>query len=72
MPFYRGLLFNDSMNVTLMAITLDQNKLNTKSRIETVNRVKELADEFAIANNADLHFSGLPYIRTAVFGKDPA
>jgi len=69
MPFYRGLLFNDSMTVTLMAITLDQNKLNTKSRIETVNHVKELADEFALSNNADLHFSGLPYIRTAVSGK---
>src|SRR5262245_57537949 len=51
LPFYRGLLFNDSMTVTLMAITLDQAKLNTKGRIETVNQVKELADAFAAANN---------------------
>jgi len=66
---YEGLLFNKKTNVTLMAITLDQNKLNTKSRIETVNQVKEAADQFAAKNNLTLHYSGLPYIRTAVSQK---
>src|SRR5262249_4520607 len=40
LPFYHGLLLNRQADVTLMAITLDQNKLNTKSRIETVHQVK--------------------------------
>lgn len=69
LPFYEGLLFNKETNTTLMAITLDQTKLNTKSRIETVNHVKELADAFAESNGVQLHFSGLPYIRTAVSEK---
>ncbi len=69
LPLYEGLLFNRKTNVTLMAITLDQNKLNTKSRIETVNQVKEAADQFAAKNNLVLHYSGLPYIRTAVSQK---
>ena len=69
LPFYEGLLFNKKANVTLMAITLDQNKLNTKSRIETVAQVKDAADQFAAKNNITLHYSGLPYIRTAVSQK---
>src|SRR6185369_7960498 len=69
LSFYEGLLFNKKTDVTLMAITLDQDKLNTKSRIETVEQVKEAADQFAAKNNITLHFSGLPYIRTAVSQK---
>ncbi len=69
LPFYEGLLFNKDSNATLMAITFDQQKLNTKGRIETVRRIKEMADSFAAKNGIQLHYSGLPYIRTAVSDK---
>ncbi len=69
LPFYQGLLYNPDTKVTLMAITLDQNKLNTKSRIATVNQVKDLSEKFATTHNIQLHYSGLPYIRTAVSQK---
>ena len=69
LPFYEGLLYNPSTKVTLMAITLDQTKLNTKSRIGTVNQVKEMSEKFALAHHLNLHYSGLPYIRTAVSQK---
>lgn len=69
LPFYEGLLYNPATKVTLMAITLDQTKLNTKSRIGTVNQVKELSEKFALAHHLNLHYSGLPYIRTAVSQK---
>lgn len=69
LPFYEGLLFNPESKATVMAITFDQKKLNTKSRIDIVHQVKGLADEFAADNSIDLHFSGLPYIRTAVSEK---
>ncbi|MBL0104537.1 MAG: MMPL family transporter [Bacteroidetes bacterium] len=69
LPFYEGLLYNPETKVTLMAITLDQTKLNTKSRIDIVAHVKELSEKFAAANKVDLHYSGLPYIRTAVSQK---
>lgn len=69
LPFYEGLLFNKETSATLMAITFDQDKLNTKGRIETVKQIKAMADEFAAANGIDLHYSGLPYIRTAVSEK---
>ena len=69
LPFYEGLLFNPKTNATLMAITFDQAKLNTKGRIFTVRKIKEMADAFAAQNNLELHYSGLPYIRTAVSDK---
>ncbi|MFM7725888.1 MAG: efflux RND transporter permease subunit, partial [Flavobacteriales bacterium] len=69
LPFYEGLLFNAETNTTLMAITFDQAKLNTKGRIFTVRHIKEMADSFAVRNGVELHYSGLPYIRTAVTDK---
>lgn len=69
LPFYSGLLFNPETQATLMAITFDQAKLNTKGRIETVRAIKAMADSFAVANQVELHYSGLPYIRTAVTDK---
>jgi uncharacterized protein len=69
LPFYDGLLYNPETKATVMAITFDQNKINTKGRIEIVNYIKELSEEFAQTNNIELHYSGLPYIRTAVSQK---
>ena len=69
LPFYEGLLFNKNTNATVMAITFDQDKLNTKGRIAIVNQIKTLGDDFSAKNNIQLHYSGLPYIRTAVTAK---
>jgi len=69
LPFYKGLLYNDSTNATVMAITFDQDKINTKGRIEIVGQIREMSDQFAAKHNIDLHYSGLPYIRTAVSQK---
>ncbi|MEP7169139.1 MAG: MMPL family transporter, partial [Bacteroidota bacterium] len=64
--FYQGFIINKETNATLMAITFDQNKLNTKNRIEIVNIIKEKALAFGKSNNVEVHISGLPFIRTAV------
>ncbi len=69
MPFYKGLLYNDSTKATVMAITFDQNKINTKGRIEIVGQIKEMSEKFSADNHLTLHYSGLPYIRTAVSQK---
>lgn len=69
LPFYEGLLFNPETNATLMAITFDQKQLNSKDRIGIVRQIKDMADKFAADNGLTLHYSGLPYIRTAVTEK---
>ncbi|MCD4680385.1 MAG: MMPL family transporter, partial [Bacteroidales bacterium] len=64
LPFYDGLLYNKESNVTLMMITLDKAKLNTKGRIPLIKEIQEVAEDFGKWNNVKMHFSGLPYIRT--------
>lgn len=63
LPFYEGLMFNKETNVSLLMITLNEKRLNTKGRIHLVNAIKERADKFAEDTNIELHYSGLPYIR---------
>jgi predicted RND superfamily exporter protein len=52
-----------------MAITFDNKELNSQSRIEIVNSIKRMADEYSKRNNTTVHLSGMPYIRTAITGK---
>ncbi len=69
LPFYEGLVFNKETHATLMAVTLDKTKLNSKSRVGLIQSIKEKTDAFAKANQVTVHYSGLPYIRTQVSQK---
>lgn len=64
LPFYEGLAINKETHTTLMAITFDDKKLNSEDRIQIVETIKTMADVFSAKYHIDLHFSGLPYIRT--------
>jgi len=67
--FYDGLLINRQTHATVMAITLDKNKLNTKNRIELINDIKADVDAFSQKQHIEVHYSGLPYIRTVTSKK---
>ncbi|HNR47654.1 MAG TPA: MMPL family transporter [Bacteroidia bacterium] len=69
LPFYDGLVLNKETNATLMAITFKKKDLDSKHRIDIVNEIKKEADAFSRLHNIELHFSGMPYIRTAVMEK---
>ncbi len=69
LPFYEGLIFNTDSNATLMAITFDKSHLNSKKRISMAEEIVRLGDEFAKENNIDIHYSGMPYIRTVFMKK---
>jgi hypothetical protein len=68
---YKGLLYNPTTNTTLMAISLDKNVVASSDRIAVVAGIQEKAEAFAAANEVDVHFSGLPFIRT-VFSRKVA
>lgn len=63
-PFYKGLLYNDSLTSTLMAVTFNKNDLNSRNRLDIVKQIKALGDAFSKNNNVEIHYSGLPYIRS--------
>lgn len=65
-PFYNNLFYNDETGATLMAITINPKQLFTKSRVEVLNHITNLSEAFSKKYNVEMHYSGLPYIRTVV------
>lgn len=65
--FYDGLLYSSENNFSLMAVTLEQEVLDSKARIafvkNLVDRVEAVAHKY---EGVDVHYSGLPYIRTVM------
>ncbi|MCF8235978.1 MAG: MMPL family transporter [Bacteroidales bacterium] len=68
-PFYEGLLMNTKTGVSLVAITLDKEMLNTKNRVDLVYEIKNKFEQFSREHDIDIYYSGLPYIRTLISKK---
>lgn len=64
LKFYDELLYNSETGVQLMLVTLDKDVLNTKDRVALVYGLKDMLDAFGKKNHLEMHYSGLPYIRT--------
>ncbi|MFN4144197.1 MAG: efflux RND transporter permease subunit [Runella sp.] len=69
LPFYRGFIISESGEAHLMAVTLDQSKLNNRGRIEISREIKAQVEAFGKAHDVEVHLSGLPYIRTEFSSK---
>lgn len=64
LPFYRGLLYNDSTNAWVMAVRINRDILNTGNRVGVVQDIRSLAEKFGEDARIEVHLSGLPLIRT--------
>lgn len=64
LPFFRGLLYNPAADAYMMMVHIDKNVLNTKDRSGVINEILALCDSFGKQHNTDMHYSGLPLIRT--------
>lgn len=69
LPFYEGLAFNTEAHATVMAITFDKKNLNSKNRLKISNDIEALGNEFAKKHHLEIHYSGMPYIRTVFMKK---
>ena len=69
LKFYEGLLYNPRTNAALMAITLDKKKLNDRTRIALVANIVKAATLYGKKNSVEIHYSGMPYIRTITMQK---
>lgn len=69
LPFYEGFIRNSETGATLMAVTFDKAKLNTKNRVDIIRIIEEKADAFGHKHGLTVHKSGLPFIRTAISTK---
>ena len=64
LKFYQGLLYNQTTQTYLMGVRINKEVLNTKKRIKVVDDIMETAYSFEKRVNIEMHYSGLPLIRT--------
>ncbi len=66
LPFYRHLLYNSATNAWLMGVRINKDVMASKTRMDIVNTISKMADEFGKSNNIVVYKSGLPHIRTVL------
>ncbi len=66
LPFYRNLLYNPKTHAYLMAVTLNNDSVNSKARTFLIQRIQNKVDAFQQLTGIETYLSGLPYIRTII------
>ena len=69
LPFYEGLIYNEETGANLAAITFNKKDLDSKRRLEMVKEIKALGDAFTKKHQVDMHYSGMPYLRSQLMAK---
>ncbi len=64
LPFYEEKLYNSKTGFTMMAVTLDKEILNTKARVGLIFELRDIGNAFGERFGVEMHYSGLPFIRT--------
>lgn len=64
LPFYKGLLYTKEANAYLLAISLDKQIMQSPKRIQLMDKIVEVGEAFGVATDIEMHYSGLPLIRT--------
>lgn len=64
LPFYKNLLYNPQTNSYLTAIYIQKDVLRTEGRVKVIHSIKSISDQFAKEQQLEIHYSGLPFIRT--------
>ncbi|MBK9514673.1 MAG: MMPL family transporter [Flavobacteriales bacterium] len=65
LPFYDGLLYNDSSGASLMMVFVNADRFNSEQRGDMVDLIEARVDSFA-QGRFKVYHSGLPFIRTVV------
>ena len=61
-PLYDGLLYNDSTNVSLMMVSIDESYLSDQNKSDVVLDAEAIAQGYE-STFGKIHFAGLPHIR---------
>jgi len=66
---YKGLFYNERTGAYLLMVPVDKTVLASKARLGVMNAIRKVGDEFGAKHNIEMHYSGLPYIRTQMANK---
>jgi uncharacterized protein len=63
---YMSQLVNQSNGATMMLVSVQKDVMNSSQREQLTASLVALGDEFEKKTNIDLHYAGLPFIRTVI------
>ncbi len=69
LPFYDQLLYNKQENAHSIMLTLNEEQLNSKKRFALIEDIQKQTEAFSEKHNIEIHYSGMPYIRTMTMKK---
>lgn len=69
LPFYEGILYNKETGANLVAITFHKKDLDSKRRLDIVKEITALGSAFSEKHHVQMHYSGMPYIRSQLMTK---
>lgn len=69
LPFYKGLLYQDTTHASLMMVFVNSRIFNSEDRGDSIEKILNRLDRFEEATGIEAHISGLPYIRTQMMTK---
>lgn len=69
LKFYEDFVISEEKSLHLMLIWIKEPVLNSKERIPVIYGIRDHIDKFAQSHDVDVHYSGLPYIRTIISQK---
>jgi predicted RND superfamily exporter protein len=64
-PLYKNMLYNDSSNVSLMMVSIDEKYLQDRTKQKVVMHIEELATTYE-KEFGKVHFAGLPHMRVLI------
>jgi uncharacterized protein len=69
LKFYEDFVFSSENNLHMMLIWIEEPVLNSRERIPVIFNIRNLIELFAESHDVEIHYSGLPYIRTVISQK---
>lgn len=69
LPFYEGRLYNADNHTALMVIMLDEKMIDDAARVKLIEDIVLQARTYEKDRGVQVHFSGMPYIRTEITKK---
>jgi hypothetical protein len=67
--FYMGQLVNERNGATMMLISVQKEIMNSSKRVKLTEDLVKVGDEFSKTTGIQLHYAGLPFIRTIMATK---
>jgi len=67
--FFAEQLLNTENGATALIISVDEQVLNSKDRLQLMDDIIQVGDSFEEKAGIDLHYAGLPFVRSVMMGK---